>query len=87
MVSTDQITTPLPDPVVTELHKRIEKSGTQKVVASELEISESFLTEILKGRRTASPSLLEKLGFVRITLHVKSEQADSVVRAIQKATK
>ncbi len=83
----DQVASPIPDPLIAELRKRIEKSGTQKAAAQELEISESFLTEILKGRRTASPSLLEKLGFVKITLHVKSEQADSVVRAIQKATK
>lgn len=73
----------LPDPVIDELRRKIKASGSQKAAADELEISPSLITEILQGRRTASPSLLEKLGLVKIVVHVKSEKASDVFRAIE----
>lgn len=71
-----------PNVVTEELRRRI-GNGTQEALASELEISPSLITEILKGRRTASPSLLEKLGITEITVHVPNAHALHVVGAIQ----
>lgn len=72
-------------PVITEINRLIEKHGTQSAVASELHISPSLLTEILKGRRGISDGLLDKLGFVKIVIHVKPDQRKSVEQAIAKA--
>jgi hypothetical protein len=81
MVS-DQTITSLPDTLGTELRKRIEQAGTQKAAAEQLEISAQHLGDLLHGNRTASPSLLEKLGLVKVVVHVKYAAAPLVVSAI-----
>ena len=86
MVTDIQETTlSLPDPVLLELKERIKTLGSQTAVANDLSISPSMITEILKGRRTASPSILEKLGFVRITFHIKKDRILPVIRLIKMA--
>jgi transcriptional regulator with XRE-family HTH domain len=75
------------DPVPDELRKRVEDSGSQKAVADELGISAQHLGDILRGRRTAGPALLEKLGFARVTMHVKTNTLPDVVSAIDDVIK
>jgi transcriptional regulator with XRE-family HTH domain len=83
-----------PDPMVLELRRRIGESSTQRESAEKLGISESMLTLILQHKRAISPTLLEKLDFVtisintehaKITLQVRSGQALETVKAIENA--
>jgi transcriptional regulator with XRE-family HTH domain len=85
-MDTDSVIILTPDVVSKELRRRI-GAGTQDALASVLGVSPSLITEILKGRRTASPALLEKIGITEITTHVKNEQVELVVSAIQAAVK
>ena len=85
MVTDIKPTASLPDLVANELRARIEKIGSAKKVAEELEIPQSMITEILKGRRMASPTIAEKLGFVRITFHVKRDRVLQVIHLLKMA--
>lgn len=75
---------PVIDPVIEELESRIAKVGSQKACADELEISPSYLHDILKGKRALTPTILSKLGYVRVSVHVPTDRADDVVKAIEK---
>lgn len=77
--------TRLPDLVVQELERRVKESGTQKMVAEELDISPQHLGDLIKGKRTASPALLEKLDIVRITFHVKKDRLKPVINLLKMA--
>jgi hypothetical protein len=68
--------------VIAELQRRIKICGSQKVAAEELEISAQHLGDILRGRRTPGSALLEKLGFVKISVQVPSGMAVRVASAI-----
>jgi len=85
MVTDIQTTTSLPDLIVVELHKQIKALGSQKAVADELDIPQSTITEILKGRRPTSESVAEKLGFVRITFFVKKSHVIRIISLLRKA--
>lgn len=78
--------TPVPvnDPVIEELENRIAEAGSQKAYAEYLEISPSYLHDIIKGKRALTPTILSKLGYVRVSVHVPTERADDVVKAIAK---
>ncbi len=80
-----EITPALTDVFITELGERIKTLGTQEAVAKELEISPSLVTEFLKGRRIPSPAVLKKLGFTRISFHIRTERVKPVVRLIKMA--
>jgi DNA-binding transcriptional regulator YdaS (Cro superfamily) len=45
------------------LNAYISKAGSQRAAAEKLDISESFMCDILKGRKPVPPTLAEKLGF------------------------
>ena len=85
MATDIQTLAPLPDLVLAEIDKRIETLGSQKAVADELGTSESLITEIKKGRRSAPLSVVAKLGFMRITFHVRATHAPRVVRVLEAA--
>ena len=78
--------TPIPvnDPVLEELENRIAEAGSQKACAEDLEISPSYLHDIIKGKRALTPTILNKLGYVRVSVHVPTERAEDVVKAIEK---
>ena len=76
-----------PSPVITELNTLIEQSGTQAAVAERLQISQSYLSDILKGKRGLSSALLQKLGFVEIVVHVREKDAPAAMKAIEKAVR
>jgi len=72
------------DLAMQELKRRVQNKGSQQAVAEELEITPAYLSDILKGRRDLSDNILFKLGFVKISLHVKTKQAPQVIKAIEK---
>lgn len=55
----------LEEDLVLEIHALIYSKGSQKAVAKHLEISEQYLTDILKARRNISAEIAEKLGYSR----------------------
>ncbi len=76
--------TPVNDPVIEELENRIAEAGSQKACAEDLEISQSYLHDIIKGKRALTNTILNKLGYVRVSVHVPTERADDVKKAIEK---
>lgn len=49
--------------IIEILRKRLKNGVNQKILAKELDISESYLSDILKGRRSIEKLALTKLGF------------------------
>lgn len=70
---------------IEELKRRIRSKGSQKAVAAELEISPAYLNDILMGKRNLSDNVLEKLGYEKVTVHVKVNSVPDIVRAIETA--
>lgn len=67
-----------------ELEKRIAKAGSQKAFADELAISASYLNDILQGKRSLTPAVLSKLGYVRVSVDVPGNKELEVRKAIEK---
>ena len=53
------------DIVIAKLKAQVKISGNQKRAAQALAISPQYLTDLLKGRRAAGESLLQRLGLQR----------------------
>lgn len=73
------------DPAKQAIRELIDEKGTQAAAAEALGISPSFINDILHGKRNISKPVLTKLGFERVTVHVRSERVPHVMRAIEKA--
>lgn len=50
----------------------IAKAGSQRLAAEALDISESFICDILKGRKPVPNTLAEKLGYKWTLTRIKS---------------
>lgn len=48
-----------------KIKEMVKKAGSQKAVAIELDISQVYLHDILKGNRSISEAVAKKLGFKR----------------------
>lgn len=48
--------------VIKKIEQIIEERGTQKAAAQFLEVSEQYLSDLLKGRRDPGKKILDKLG-------------------------
>lgn len=66
-----------------ELESRIAEAGSQKAFADKLDISASYLNDILQGKRSITPAILGKLGYVRVSVDVPTEKAKAVINAIE----
>lgn len=83
---TDTKTTALPqDPALVELWRMVEEIGTQQAVAAKLEIHPSYLGEMLSGKNPISENVLKKIGYTRLVVNVRVDQAALVVSAIEDA--
>jgi len=56
---------------IKELQKHVKKAGSQKEAAANLGISTQYLNDLLRGRREASETILEKLGLRRVIVRAK----------------
>lgn len=66
-----------------ELRDRIKNAGSQRAVADELDITPPHLSDILSGKRNLSDDVLAKLGFERLTVNVRTNDAKRVIKAIE----
>ena len=57
--------------LINRLYREIEKHGNQKKTAKALGISQQFLTDVLKGRRSPGDRLLRALGMEKRVEFVK----------------
>ena len=74
----------LNDPAREELEKLIAEHGSQKAAADHIGISPAVVNDIILGRRNISRTVLSKLGFVRVTIHVREDRLPRVMKAIEK---
>jgi plasmid maintenance system antidote protein VapI len=51
------------------LEDMVEVAGSQKAIARELEITPSYLSDILDGRRDISDKIARKLGYAKETVY------------------
>lgn len=70
-------------PAIEDLKQLVKEKGSKKAAAETLGIHPSYLGEILNGTRDLSESVLEKLGYEKVTAHVKTSAVPSVVSAIE----
>lgn len=70
------------NPVITALRERVSDKGSQKDVANEIGVSTTHLSDVLSGNRNLGGKILDRLGFVKITLHVKKEHVGRVLRVL-----
>jgi len=71
--------------VIEDLKKLIKTKGSSQAAAEHLGFSPSYLSEIMKGRRALSDNFLERLGYVRLIVHVKTADVPAIVQAIESA--
>lgn len=55
--------------IITEIRRAATKAGTQKALAARLGVSESYIADILNGRKDPGESVLEPLGFERVVTY------------------
>jgi len=53
------------NPVIAEIRKRL-KGKTQNALAAEMDISPSYLCDLLKGRREVSQNIADMFGYVMV---------------------
>lgn len=83
---TDTKNTTLPhDPALAELWRMVEELGSQQAVADKLEINAAYLGNMLNGKNGISENVLKKIGYMRVVVNVRVDQADLVVTAIENA--
>jgi transcriptional regulator with XRE-family HTH domain len=52
--------------VIELIKQRANEAGSQKALAQELGVSEPYLSDVLKGRRSPSENLLNRLGIRKV---------------------
>ncbi len=55
--------------LIEHIRQRITEAGTQKQLAADICVSESYIVDILKGRRDPSDNFLAKLGFKKVVTY------------------
>ena len=61
------------DVVVQRIKMLLRQMGSQKLVADKLDISQSYLSDILAGKRVVSESVAKKLGFIRTYTYLRTD--------------
>lgn len=74
------------DAALEELKRRIAMAGTQRAAALELGVSESDITNAIKGYRPMTETLLNALGYTRITAAVPTGQVNRITKVIKDHT-
>ena len=72
------------DPAREELEGLIAKEGSQRAAADKLGTSPAVINDIVLGRRNISRFVLSKLGYERVTIHVKTDKLPRLMKAIEK---
>ncbi len=61
------------DKAIELIEKIVKKHGSQREAAKELDISVTFLSDILKRRRSISDQIARRLGYRRVVMFEKEE--------------
>ena len=72
------------DPAREDLEKLIADEGSQRAAADKLGTSPSVINDSVLGRRNMSRSVLSKLGYERVIVHVKTDKLPRLMKAIEK---
>jgi transcriptional regulator with XRE-family HTH domain len=54
----------------------VETEGSQKALASKLEVSETYLSDVLRGRRTAGNKILSRYNLRAVTSYHPAEEQE-----------
>ena len=55
----------------------VETEGSQKALANKLEVSETYLSDVLRGRRTAGNKILARYNLRAVTSYYPTEDKES----------
>lgn len=55
----------------------VETEGSQKALASKLEVSETYLSDVLRGRRTAGNKILSRYNLRPVTSYQPTEEKEN----------
>jgi predicted transcriptional regulator len=55
----------------------VETEGSQKALANKLEVSETYLSDVLRGRRTAGNKILSRYNLRAVTSYHPTEDKES----------
>jgi hypothetical protein len=55
----------------------VETEGSQKALAAKLEVSETYLSDVLRGRRTAGNKILSRYNLRAVTSYYPTEEKES----------
>jgi len=55
----------------------VETEGSQKALANKLEVSETYLSDVLRGRRTAGNKILARYNLRAVTSYHPTEDKES----------
>lgn len=53
------------------VRRAAQEAGSQKALAERIGVSESYVSDVIRGRRGASEALMRKLGLKAVTVYVK----------------
>jgi predicted transcriptional regulator len=77
--------TEIVSPAIDDLKKMVEEKGSKKAAAEALGIHPSYVGELINGTRPLTDTVLEKLGYEKVVVHVKADSLPSVLKAIRSA--
>jgi DNA-binding transcriptional regulator YdaS (Cro superfamily) len=55
----------------------VETEGSQKALANKLEVSETYLSDVLRGRRTAGNKILSRYNLRPVTSYQPTEEKEN----------
>ena len=55
----------------------VETEGSQKALANKLEVSETYLSDVLRGRRTAGNKILSRYNLRAVTSYHPAEEKEN----------
>jgi transcriptional regulator with XRE-family HTH domain len=67
--------------VIAAIRRSAKEAGTQKALAERLGISESYLADVLGGRKDPGEAILEPLGLERVVTYRRKRQNGSRLSA------
>lgn len=70
-------------PAIEDLKELVKEKGSRKAAAKELDISAAYVGELINGTRPLTDTVLEKLGYQKVVVHVKTHAVDRMLKAIE----